>query len=224
MAFDEAVMDVIRLTDSSPDEALRLLDHLNEENALQDYDGWLQKSIKSQRALIFATRKRYHEARNEILSIPTTLLRTAEERTEHTLEKAWVLSLCGEHGEARQEIEEALVQNHGLSPNSRLRLLTKLVEFMDPKDDALPESLSTLSAEVIQELGIPVRKELQTKAPVDAIRSADRLFREAGHRYASLMARLVQKTPDERTASMQRFAQIEPVGFYRQLASRFARK
>ena len=221
-AMDAILHEVAILTDENSTAALSLLDRVYSENKPYDHDGWLERSVKSHRAMVLAAHARYAEAEAEIFAIPSSTLQTAEDHAAHRADRAWILELRGRYEDALEELDRALALHTDLAAPTLLRLLCSYAAIAQKAGAQVPMTFRSLLEGAISELGIPALEDMREVSLGRSIEMAARSYEDAGKRYERVIMAVQGKPMRERASMMNEYARTEPVGFFRDMARRFA--
>ena len=219
-AYDGQLMKLAKLLRSDPSAALAILDQLWSQYINRDRDGWLARSIRDYRALIFMLNNRHEEAMTELRTIEQCLREGSEEFADNKRSLANVLARSGKPREAIHEIELALAYRDHLHIGNLVGLLTTYAHIASEHGWIVPAKYQSTFERGVHEWGMPVSAELVGSDLTQAILLAASQRLAAQDRFVALLEELRGKPSDVRARLLREFIEAEPVGYFRDQAKR----
>jgi len=220
IALDERILEIVKLSTAEPDKALAILDDVHENYRNIDHDGWLERSIRSQRALIFLQSDRREDALVELRAIERNLEAGSDEFAENKHSIATVLARDGKPRDAIYELDLALADLERLRTGTVVGLLTAYARVASDHGWTVPQKYQSTFERAVREWGMPVPADLVDSDLTQAILLAASQRLEAQARYVALLEELSGKPTDVRARLLREFIDAEPVGYFRDQARR----
>ena len=220
IALDDRILEIVKLSKINPSEAIRILDDIQNNYRDIDHDGWLDRSIRSQRALIFMQHGRHKDALAELRAIERCLKEGSEAFAENKHSIANVLACSGKPREAIHEIELALDSREHLPMETLVGLLTAYARIASKQGWTIPAGYQSTFERAVREWGMLVSSEFVSSDLTQAILLAASQRLAAQDRYVALLEELRGKPSDVRARLLREFIEAEPVGYFRDQARR----
>ncbi|MCC6554191.1 MAG: hypothetical protein IT372_14390 [Polyangiaceae bacterium] len=182
--------------------------------------GWLDRSVRSQRALIMDEHGRYADALLELRIVENQLEPGSDDFAINKQFIANVLAHWGRHEEAIHEISLAMVQRERLRAETIAGLLTAYAFIAGEKGWTVPMEYQPAVEHVVEEWGMLVTPDLVRSNPTQSILLVHSQRLAAQARYVKLLEGLAGKPPDHRNHLLREFIETEPVGYFRDMAKR----
>jgi tetratricopeptide (TPR) repeat protein len=219
-AFNDQLLRLTELGRNDPEQAIKILDDIYTRHMDRDHDGWLERSVRAERALIFLNTNRYDSALAELRIVEGIIDPDSDEFAGNKIAMADVLARSGKPREALDELEAALATRQKLHTGTVIGLLTQYAHIAKKEGWSVPSIYQTTFEMVVFEWGIQVPAEFVGSDLTQAILVAASLRRDAQNRYVVLLEELRDKPPDVRARLLREFIEAEPVGFFREQARR----
>lgn len=218
IALDERIVEIVKLSTTDPARAIAILNEVYEAYRHIDHDAWLERNVRSQRALIFLQSGCHEDALVEFRTIERNLEAGSEEFAENKHSIANVLARDGKPRDAIHELELALADREHLRTGTVVGLLTAYARVASEHRWTVPSVYQAAFERAIHDWGMPVPPELVSSDLNQAILLAASHHLEAQDRYIALLEELREKSPESRTRLLDDFVRGEPVGYFRDQA------
>lgn len=219
-AFHNQIPAVTQFERSDPKRSMAILDDLQTKYQSLDHDGWLYKSTRSHRALILMYSKQYEEAIQELRALTKLLIYDPDAFIENQIAIADVLERSGRYGEAMSEIEAGVPFHDRVHPNAVLGLVSAYARLARRQGSDIPSRYRSVIESAVAAWGISIPPDILSSSIVSVVEFANTEKRQADKRYTSLRERLKEQSREVQSRMLHDFIEAEPVGFYRELASR----
>ncbi|MDI3283856.1 hypothetical protein [Polyangium sp. 15x6] len=162
-AVEYKTIDIIELLESKRyDEALAQVDGFEKANRHRDHDGWMDRSIATERANILYEAGRYEEALQASEAKAQLGFENVTDRWSYGLEKAGILELLGRHREALEAFEEAFSHQDPKFLARAAYYFPALVELSEDLGQPVDEKWRRVAEAAAEEFAVemPVRDSL----------------------------------------------------------------
>ncbi|MDC3983799.1 hypothetical protein [Polyangium jinanense] len=150
------------MNDERYDEALACLDAFEQENRHRDHDGWLARSVASEREFILYEAGRYEEALQACEAVARLGFENVTDRWSNGSAKALNLQALGRHREALETFEEAFSHQDPRYASAIPYYLPTLVELSENVGQPVDEKWRRVAEAGAEDFAVemPVRDSL----------------------------------------------------------------
>ncbi|AKT39192.1 hypothetical protein [Chondromyces crocatus] len=221
-AFDSKLIEIVMLSRPGGDgeRALEILDGLRNAWLDSDHDGWLDRTIRSHRAIVYQNAGRHQDALDELRIVESSLPPLSDELV---LTKASIvrgLEGAGRYDEALEELTSLIAAWEQLPILRIMGILGMYVDITAAAGKVVDVICSEVLLQWSARTGIHLSSELvETDLPA-AIRDATDRQQKGEKRFSQLCRFLESQTEEERTDTIRQYIASEPIIYLQQRASR----
>jgi hypothetical protein len=220
-AFKDALASAIALAAKDPDAALQLLTDVLSGNQERDHDGWLYRSVHTERAEILSASHRHSDALAELRAVDLRTVAGSDDYARNKQSVAVVLARAARPQEAIAELELALAARQGLHHELVGGLLLTYAEIAGQAGVEVPRVYADEVERAVLGWGVPLDHAIFSRSLRDALVQAHSATVDAQKRYNSLR-RSARGKPIEMVITMiSEYIESEPVERYRVRAKHF---
>lgn len=222
-ALDRAVVKLIALARRDPEAALRGWSEFYENNRHRARGDWLRLIVGCHRADVLLVQQRWADAEHELSELLGQVERGSDLQRSMIRSMASALDGLGRAREAIDMLCGLVLESPDMSAEDVLSTLHMCARIAKTNNITMPEAARAAFDAAGAEYGIA--RELSEPEPrslIELIEEAHRQRLEAQDRYVKILDDLKTMAPSARREHLIRYAQREPVKFFRDMASRYA--
>lgn len=218
-AFDSRLMEIMTLGMRARNvaRALEMLDEVNNTWARLDHDGWLDRSVRSSRALILSKNGRHQEALGDLRVVEAGTSFGSDEYVLTKISVARTLQGAGEYREAVEELAPLIASWEGLPVGTVPGLVSVYADVASvagfSADPSCFHALGAWARKVGMQISSVEASDLH-RAASDALAEWNR-----GHQRFATFANKVQGAPQPiRETIINEYLTSEPIGYLKERA------
>ena len=219
-AFDARLIDImtlgLRVGDVS--RALAILDEVNSAWMQRDHDGWLDKSVRSSRALILSRNGRHEEALGDLRVVEANTFFGGDDYVLNKISIARTLEGAGRLSDALGELVPVIAVWENLPIGTIPGLLSVYADIASGAEVAVDAHCCQILAAWEAKVGMSIHENVSVNDFREAARDANKEWNQAHRRFAAMCSAIRGGSREVREGSIAEYVASEPVGYLRERA------
>ena len=219
-AFDARLIEIMTLGLRAGDvsHALAILDEVSNAWMPRDHDGWLDRSVRSSRALILSRNGRHEEALGDLRVVEANTSFGGDDYVLNKISIARTLEGAGRFSDALGELASVIAAWGELPIGMIPGLLSVYADIASDAKVAVDASYCHILAAWGAKVGMSIHTNVRIDDFREAARDADKEWNRAHRRFTAMCSAIRGSSREVREGAIDEYVASEPVGYLRERA------